>query len=380
MKPEIKKIVYKELILNDELEDYLEELEENGKSQRTILNYRGWIEDFFSYINENQDKDIITIDKIKLSTVRYQKSLIAKGQKNSTINLKTIALNSFYKFMGLLDKDRRGRDIPLKVELLEVNKKHSIEDNRLLESSDFYKLLDVVKVANDTRALALFSFLYDTGARISEALGVNIEDIEDLGGAYKIPIRGKRSKERDLEFDESVYANIKSYLAATGRTLKTKGPLFITERKIDGEYKRLSSRSADLIVKKYGKETGLPSTKFFSHNFRKLMARTMLDGGNSLDKVKSFLGHSNISTTALYTMDKASTLREVKSQAKRQARYSYLTSKYGSDKLEIIEILFNNPGISNNKLAEQLGISKATFSRKYGKSGIIEKLRKELES
>jgi site-specific recombinase XerD len=388
MKPEIKKICHENLDLSEEMDNYLLDLEENGKSQKTILNYRGWIMNFLNYILEDPKKaggkdngEFIEIPKVKLSAVRFQAYLMEKGQKNSTINLKTIALNSFFKFLGLTEKDRRGRDTTLKVDLKEVNKKHSIEDNRLLESSDFFQLMDVVKDANDLRAYALFNFLYDTGARISEALSVNIEDLEEVGpGEYKIPIRGKRSKERDLEFSQKVYEAIKVYLASTGKSTKDKGPLFITSRERGGQYHRLSPRSADLSVKKYANKLDLPVTKFFSHNFRKLMARTMLDGGASLDKVKSFLGHSNISTTAIYTMDKASTLRGIKADAKRQARAEYLLSKYGTENKKILELIIINPGISNNKLAELMGISKATFSRKYGKTGIIKNLRKELES
>ena len=388
MKPKIKKIYHNNLDLLEEMENYLLDLEENGKSQKTILNYRGWIMNFLNYILEDPKKaggieqwEFIEIPKIKLSAVRFQAYLIDIGQKNSTINLKTIALNSFFRFLGLTEKDRRGRDTPLKVNLKETNKKHSVEDNRLLENSDYFKLLEVVKDANDFRAYALFNFLYDTGARISEALSVNIEDLEEVGpGQYKAPIRGKRSKERDLEFSQKPYEAIKEYLAATGRTTKDKGPLFITSRERGGQYHRLSPRSADLSVKKYANKLDLPVTKFFSHNFRKLMARTMLEGGASLDKVKSFLGHSNISTTAIYTMDKASTLRGIKAKAKRQARAEYLLNKYGTENKELLELLIDNPGISNNKLAELMGTSKATFSRKYGKTGIIEQLRKELET
>ena len=370
------------------MENYFLELEENGKSQKTILNYRGWIMNFINYILEDPKRaggvdqgGVIEIPKVKLTAVRFQADLMSKGQKNSTINLKTIALNSFFKYLGLTEKDRRGRDTPLKVDLKEVNKKHSIEDNRLMESGDFFQLMEVVKASNDSRSYALFNFLYDTGARISEALSVNIEDLEEVGpGEYKTPIRGKRSKERDLEFSRNTFQAIKEYLAATGRTLKNKGPLFITSRERGGHYHRLSPRSADLSVKKYAKKLNLPITKFFSHNFRKLMARTMLDGGASLDKVKSFLGHSNISTTAIYTMDKASTLREVKAEAKRQARAQYLLTKYGTENKELLELLIDNPRISNNRLAELMGISKATFSRRYGKTGIIEQLRRDLES
>ncbi|MGL4969832.1 MAG: tyrosine-type recombinase/integrase, partial [Fusobacteriaceae bacterium] len=233
-------------------------------------------------------------------------------------------------------------------------------------------------------------FLFNTGARISEALSVDIENIEKVGNGYKVAIRGKRGKVRDIDFNQETYEALEKFLRRTDRDFKCRGALFTTYKRFLeedsqnpqdnslGTLHRLSPKMADWIVKKYAGRTKLPRTKFFSHNFRHLIAKTLLDQGTSLDKVKNFLGHTNISTTALYTMGKASELREVKSRAMRSARIQILEKKYRNcwDIAGIlVDALSENPRISDAKLAELLGTSKASFSRKHRK--LSEEIRGE---
>lgn len=405
------KITLEKLELQQELKEYILDLEETGKSPKTILNYKLWIEGFFKFITAHPEEagvkkiqpaeyfqmfpldveevkgsehlvgnsqfkvkaepTIYKISRPKLTASRFQKFLHSEKQKNTTINLKTIALNSFFNFCNITERDKRGRDIPLKIQTLEITHKHSIEDSQLMELTDYYRLLGAIDKEKDPRAYALFIFLFNTGARISEALSVDIENIVRVGNGYKIPIHGKRGKARDIDFNQETYEALEKFLNKTERTFRDKGALFTTYKKFDADeisFHRLSPKMADWIVKKYGEKSGLPRTKFFSHNFRHLIAKTLLDQGTSLDKVKNFLGHTNISTTALYTMGKASELREVKSKAMRNARMQVLEEKY-RNRWEIAGVLISalseDPKTSDTKLAELLGISKATFSRKH---------------
>ncbi|MGL4569086.1 MAG: tyrosine-type recombinase/integrase [Fusobacteriaceae bacterium] len=418
------KITLENLELQHELREYILELEEEGKSPKTILNYRLWIQSFFKFLLlhpetsgikkiqpaeyyemfpletgeklENSHEKVKTeptiyrITRPKLTATRFQKFLHSEKQKNSTVNLKTIALNSFFNFCNITERDKRGRDIPLRIKTLEISHRHSIEDSHLMEIGDYYKLLEVVDHEKDPRAYALFLFLFNTGARISEALSVDIENIEKVGNGYKVAIRGKRGKVRDIDFNQETYEALEKFLKRTDRDFKCRGALFTTYKRFLeedsqnpqdnslGTLHRLSPKMADWIVKKYAGRTKLPRTKFFSHNFRHLIAKTLLDQGTSLDKVKNFLGHTNISTTALYTMGKASELREVKSRAMRSARIQILEKKYRNcwDIAGIlVDALSENPRISDAKLAELLGTSKASFSRKHRK--LSEEIRGE---
>ncbi|MGL5964035.1 MAG: tyrosine-type recombinase/integrase [Fusobacteriaceae bacterium] len=412
------KITLENLELQKELGEYILELEEAGKSPKTILNYRLWIQSFFKFLllhpeiagikkiqpteyyemfpldtkgrgdgKIKAEPTIYEITRPKLTASRFQKFLHDEKQKNSTVNLKTIALNSFFNFCNITERDKRGRDIPLKIKTLEITNRHSIEDSHLMELGDYYKLLDSVDHEKDPRAYALFLFLFNTGARISEALSVDIQNIEQVGTGYKVAIRGKRGKVRDIDFNQETYEALEKFLKITDRDFQGRGALFTTYKRFleDGSENhslgtlhRLSTKMADWIVKKYASKTKLPRTKFFSHNFRHLIAKTLLDQGTSLDKVKNFLGHTNISTTAIYTMGKASELREVKSRAMRSARIQILEKKYRNcwDVAGIlVDALSENPKISDAKLAELLGTSKSSFSRKH--KDLSEEIRKE---
>lgn len=379
------KIECDNLDLISELNDFILFLEENRKSQKTISNYSSWINDFFKFILGNKkisactyEKDKIVIQRFRLTATRYQDYLIRKGQAHSTVNLKTIALNSFLQFLDLTEENKRGKNVVIKLQTLEVEAKHSIEDDKLMQLDDFIALTNEAKECNDKRAVALFQFLLNTGARISEALSVDIEGINKVGAtSYKVNIIGKRGKPRAIDFDRDTYTAIKDYLYSTGRTFKDTGALFISVKKRDGIYKRLVPSTADFIIKQYAKKTGLPVSKFFAHNFRHLIAKTLLDEGATLDKVKNFLGHSNISTTAIYTMGKASELRDLKETALKSAKTRLINKKYKGYEF-LLEHLNKFPDLSDLKLASLLGMKKSTFSRKY--AHITKEMRKDLTS
>lgn len=371
------------LDLEEELKDYILFLEENRKSKKTILNYSLWIESFINFVRsktKDAGGEVISegtnIPRIRLASTRYQKYLQKKGQKNITINLKTIALNGFLKFLDITEENKRGKNVTVQISLLETEVKHSIEDDRLMELDDFMKLLHSAKEKDDKRAIALFQFLFNTGARISEALSVDIERIEKAGNSYKVAIVGKRGKPRYIDFDKDTFQAVKGYLIRTGRTFQDKGALFISSKETDGEYRRMVPSTADYIIKQYAKDTSLPVSKFFAHNFRHLIAKTLLDEGASLDKIKNFLGHSNISTTSLYTMGKSSELRDLKDNAIKSAKERLMMKKYGEYE-EILNHLMRNPNLSDVKLTALMKMSKSTFARKF--SAITKEMRKDLK-
>lgn len=385
------KIMIKKLELYKELDFYIIEQEKKNRSPKTILNYkiiitglleylRGHYKEFKSGIVNLEGKTLY-INEIRVVVNQYIKYLALKRKnKNNSINLKVIVLNSFFKFLDLREVNRRGNEDIIKFGLLKSDVKFAIDDHRILEVSDYYKLLEVVKEEGDNRAMALFKLLLDTGARISEALSINVENIEKISVLnFRVKIIGKGEKPRNLDFDREVYNSIINYLRDTGRTSKSEGALFINGRvdKVTGQYGRCTPLTADRIIKKYGEKTGLEITKFFSHNIRHLAGKSLLDGGATLDKVKNFLGHTNISTTAIYTMGKGSELATFKATAKSLAKENYLLGKYGAEYHEIIKSLAKDRTLSDRELADQLNISKATYSRKFG--GTTKKIRIEYD-
>jgi integrase/recombinase XerD len=173
-----------------------------------------------------------------------------------------------------------------------------------LSEDDVISLLDAI-VGNepiDRRDLALLELLYATGARISEAIGLSIGDL-DLD-ARLVRLYGKGAKERIVPYGSSAAAALEEWFSPRGRIRMAPAQwarrgdaeaVFINSR--GG---RLSRQAAWLIVKKYGERAGLREG-LSPHVLRHSCATHLLDHGADLRVVQEMLGHASISTTQVYT-------------------------------------------------------------------------------
>ena len=161
----------------------------------------------------------------------------------------------------------------------------------------------------DERDHTLFLFLYSTGARISEALSVNVEDIE--WGERRIRITGKGDKERFLFLSPHLVSQLKEvYLPRRESYLEEKGKrgekaLFVSRRGL-----RLPSSSAHIIFDTYRDRLSWQK-EFTPHTLRHSFATHYLDRGADIRMVQELLGHESISTTQIYTHVSQSRLRNV---------------------------------------------------------------------
>ncbi|RVW03177.1 site-specific tyrosine recombinase XerD [Rhodococcus spongiicola] len=164
------------------------------------------------------------------------------------------------------------------------------------------------------RDRALLELLYSTGARISEAVGLDIDDID--GQSRSVLLRGKGGKERVVPVGRPAIAAIDAYLVRGRPGLVTKGTpaLFLNAR--GG---RLSRQSAWQVLHDAAEKAGI-SVGVSPHTLRHSFATHLLDGGADVRVVQELLGHSSVTTTQLYTMVTAGALREVWSQAHPRAR------------------------------------------------------------
>ena len=152
------------------------------------------------------------------------------------------------------------------------------------------------------RDCAMLETLYSTGIRVSELVGLNLEDLDETGEAMRV--RGKGKKERLVTVGSHARHSIAKYkdmLCGDARfaespTLHDPGrPLFLNKHG-----KRLSSRSVRRKLDKYLKQAGLdPSIS--PHTLRHSFATHFLDNGASLRDVQEMLGHQSLSTTQVYT-------------------------------------------------------------------------------
>jgi integrase/recombinase XerC len=152
--------------------------------------------------------------------------------------------------------------------------------------------------AEDAIALrdkALLELLYGSGLRISEALGLDVDDIRP--GANALLVMGKGSKQRQVLLSDTCTTALSRWLEARSHIPPQHGEpaLFIGKRG-----KRLDRRQAARLLDEHAKLAGIPQ-HVSPHDLRHSFATHMLEGGADLRAVQELLGHSRISTTQRYT-------------------------------------------------------------------------------
>ncbi|NYD79438.1 site-specific tyrosine recombinase XerD [Arthrobacter cupressi] len=174
--------------------------------------------------------------------------------------------------------------------------------------------------ATGLRDRALLEFLYSTGARISEAVGLDVDDVSlenDSDGPAIVRLFGKGSKERLVPLGSYGARAVGSYLVRGRPALAAKGKgtpaLFLNAR--GG---RISRQSAWTILKTAADKANI--TKDVSpHTLRHSFATHLLEGGADVRVVQELLGHASVTTTQVYTLVTADTLREVYAAAHPRA-------------------------------------------------------------
>jgi integrase/recombinase XerD len=192
-----------------------------------------------------------------------------------------------------------------------------------LAEDEVTRLLDAVVGTEPVhrRDLALLELLYATGARISEAVGLSLGDL-DLGSRL-VRLYGKGAKERIVPFGSSASAALVDWFSEAGRTRlapvqwKRRGDAEAVFLNLRGS--RLTRQAAWLVVRKYGQRAGL-ERELSPHVLRHSCATHMLDHGADLRVVQEMLGHASISTTQVYTKVSQERLWEVYRNAHPRAR------------------------------------------------------------
>ncbi len=170
------------------------------------------------------------------------------------------------------------------------------------------------EVAN-LRDKALLELMYATGARVSEAVGLNVDDVID---ADIVRLTGKGSKQRIVPLGSYARAAVDAYLVRARPILSAKGrstpALFLGMRGA-----RLSRQNAWLIIRAAAERAQLP-VEISPHTLRHSFATHLLAGGADVRVVQELLGHSSVATTQIYTLVTADTLRDVYTSAHPRAR------------------------------------------------------------
>ncbi|MEU4160987.1 site-specific tyrosine recombinase XerD [Actinoplanes sp. NPDC026670] len=171
------------------------------------------------------------------------------------------------------------------------------------------------------RDRALLEFLYGTGARISEAVGADIDDLE-LDTDPAVILRGKGGRTRLVPVGGYARASLQAYLVRARPSLAESGrgtpAVFLNAR--GG---RLSRQSAWTVLHRCAQAVGLPVDGPYAvspHTLRHSYATHLLDGGADVRVVQELLGHASVTTTQVYTLVTVERLREVYATAHPRAR------------------------------------------------------------
>jgi integrase/recombinase XerD len=213
------------------------------------------------------------------------------------------SIRGFHKFMFLenVSKHNPTQNLSIGSKALRLPKTLSVEQvNKLFEKFN-------TSSENYPRDLLVFEFLYGTGARISELVQTDLEDIDFEQNIVKIRF-GKGSKQRIVPLGKSLKIAIKNYLTRNRNALvNTKKPN--SSLLLNAKGNRLSRQSIWQIVNDVSNAVG--ETELTPHTLRHAFATHLLEGGADVRVVQELLGHSSVNTTQIYTHVTVERLREV---------------------------------------------------------------------
>ena len=190
---------------------------------------------------------------------------------------------------------------------------------KALDLSQVESILDAAGEAGTvlaSRDRALLEVLYGTGARISEAIGLDLDDLDLDEGA--VLLRGKGGKQRMVPLGSFAIAAVRDYLTASRPALVSKAEPAVFLNARGG---RLSRQSAWTVLNKAAERAGI-KTDVSPHTLRHSFATHLLDGGADVRVVQELLGHASVTTTQIYTLVTVEKLREIYATAHPRAMRS----------------------------------------------------------
>lgn len=288
--------------------DFIEYLEvERGRSSKTTENYRRYLERFIEFSGDIEVSDITT-ERIRKYRLWLNRFTGAQGEELALItqSYHLIALRGFLDYLN-----KRGITTlsPNHIELPKTHRKQVT----FLHYEEVEQMIGAVPddaTPQHLRDRAILELLFSSGLRVSELVNLDRGHINTTRREFMV--RGKGQKDRPVFVSDSAARHVETYVSQRSDSL---APLFLSYSRNNianqsGNFRRLTQRSVQRIINTYARLAGI--TKHVSpHTMRHSFATDLLMNGADIRSVQSMLGHSNISTTQIYTHVTDAHLKEV---------------------------------------------------------------------
>jgi integrase/recombinase XerC len=305
-------------MLEEYLQQFLQHLRyERNVSTHTLRNYSSDLEQFRDYLLLKGKVSDISVSEIDHLTIReWMSNLHGDNKKKTSIARKLASLRTFFQF---LVREGVQENNPAKlVATPKVERKLPTH----LSTEDAVRFIETPDLNTDLgrRDRAILEFLYATGIRVGELVGVNLKDIDFREKLVRVT--GKRKKQRILPFGEPSLQALMYYLNETRAAfLNNCPPTERDEQAVFLNYQgtRITTRSVGRIVDKYIKLCAEINRDISPHSLRHSFATHLLDSGADLRDIQELLGHARLSTTQIYTQVSMEKLIEVYDRAHPKA-------------------------------------------------------------
>ena len=260
------------LLSSERIASYLTYLRQQERSEKTIQKYAHDLTSCAVSLSGCE----ITRERL----IAWKESLI-QTHSSSSVNAALAAVNGFLAFFHWHD---------LKIKPLKIQRQLFCDAERELSRSEYLPLVGAAKTRGNERISLVLQTICSTGIRVSELRFITAEAVRS--GRTEVACKGKR---RTVFLPEKLRKPLKRYLKKQKRTT---GPVFVTK-----SGRPLDRSNIWRDMKALCGNAGVSPKKVFPHNLRHLFARTFYSIEKDLSRLADILGHTNISTTRIYTME-----------------------------------------------------------------------------
>jgi integrase/recombinase XerC len=298
------------------LTEFLQHLKyERNLSPHTLRNYESDLKQFREFLFRIEKREPPPEEVDRLTIREWMASLHTANRKKASIARKLASVRTFYQFLV-----REGK--------METNPAKLVATPRIerklpnhLSMEDAVRLIETPDINTDLgrRDRAILEFLYATGIRVSELVGIDLSDI-DLRERM-VRVMGKRKKERIVPFHEHALQALMHYLTETRPAFLNECPPAERDDRAVFLHRRggrITTRSVGRMMDKYIKLSA-DIHNISPHGLRHTFATHLLDQGADLRDIQELLGHARLSTTQIYTQVSMEKMIEVYDRAHPKA-------------------------------------------------------------